>query len=321
MKILVFLESEGAIKNSSLEVLAYAKHTSAAFANATIEALVVGPTSTSLTTLGQYGAHAIVHIDQADFNQPNILTFASAIKQAIVASNPTLVLFAKSALVDAIAPRVAASLSASLATNVVDLPQLADGKLVVKRSIYTGKAFSEVVLNNALQLLTIKKGAAQIDLSDGQASVSNLEVALSVADKAIVSKGTEKATGDILLPEADLVVSGGRGLKGPENWHLILDLAKTLGAATACSKPVSDSDWRPHHEHVGQTGIKVSPSLYIAAGISGAIQHVAGISSSKCIVAINSDPEAPIFKVADYGIVGDVFKVLPALNEALQKSN
>lgn len=319
MKILVFIESDGQIKKSSLEALAYAQGVVSKAGSGHVTAVLAGATSSDLASLGKYGAQDVLHATGADFDTPNILTSAAVLKQAITQVSPDLVVLSKSALVDAMAPRVAAATGASIATNVVELPELGGG-FTVKRSIYTGKAFSSVKLNNALKLVTIKKNAATVVEVIGSANVSTLSVSLSAADKALVSKGVEKATGDILLPEADLVVSGGRGLKGPENWHLITDLAKTLGAATACSKPVSDLDWRPHHEHVGQTGIKVSPSLYIAAGISGAIQHVAGISSSKCIVAINSDPEAPIFKVADYGIVGDVFKVLPALNDALKQN-
>jgi electron transfer flavoprotein alpha subunit len=319
MNILVFLESDGSVKKSSLEALAYAHKTAQALGGGAITAVIAGPTTTDLGSLGGYGVQKVLHADDSAFVQVDIMTSAAVLKQAIAISNPDLVVLAKSSLVDAMAPRVAAATGAALATNVVDLPVLNNGVLSVKRSIYTGKAFSDVALNATLRILTVKKGAATgFEPNSASTTVESLPVSLSAADKALTSKGTEKATGEILLPEADLVVSGGRGLKGPENWGLITDLAKTLGAATACSKPVSDLDWRPHHEHVGQTGIKVSPSLYIAAGISGAIQHVAGISSSKCIVAINSDPEAPIFKVADYGIVGDVFKILPALNQALK---
>lgn len=315
MKYLVFIEADGAVKKSSLEALGYAKAAGAT----EVHALVAGNTTTDLSTLGQYGATTVHHA--GGLPKVDILTVAAALSQAIQAANPDVVVMAKSALVDAVAPRVAVRSNGTLATNVVDLPTGDANGLTVKRSIYTGKAFSEVSLGAGLKVITIKKGAAAITQGSGSAAVQTLNVKLDAADQALQSKGTEKATGEVLLPEADVVVSGGRGLKGPENWHLITNLATTLGAATACSKPVSDADWRPHHEHVGQTGIKVSPSLYIAAGISGAIQHVAGISSSKCIVAINSDPEAPIFKVADYGIVGDVFKVLPALNEAIKQAN
>lgn len=315
MKYLVFIEADGAVKKSSLEALSYAKAAGASH----ITAVVVGATSTDLSTLGAYGATDVLHASSVE--KADILTTAAALTAAVSQVQPAVVVLAKSALVDATAPRLAVRTGAALATNVVSVPENTGAGIVVKRSIYTGKAFSEVALAAGLNIITIKKGAAQPAEVAGSASVSTLAVSLSDQDKALVSKGIEKATGEVLLPEADIVVSGGRGLKGPENWHLVTDLAHALGAATACSKPVSDADWRPHHEHVGQTGVKVSPSLYIAAGISGAIQHVAGISSSKCIVAINSDPEAPIFKVADYGIVGDAFKVLPALKDAVLNAN
>ena len=190
----------------------------------------------------------------------------------------------------------------------------------VKRSIYTGKAFANTILNAEKKVLTIKKNAVAIG-EDGQlAAVEAFHPTISDDDFVVKVTSTQKAKGEILLPEADIVVSGGRGLKGPENWSILEDLAKVLGAATACSKPVSDMDWRPHHEHVGQTGIKVAPSLYIAIGISGAIQHLAGVNSSKNIVVINKDPEAPFFQAADYGIVGDAFDVVPKLTEAIRSS-
>jgi electron transfer flavoprotein alpha subunit len=228
-----------------------------------------------------------------------------------------VIVLAKSSLADAMAARLAGKLKAGLAANVVELPELSNG-FRVKRSIYTGKAFAFTDLTADTKILAIKKNTLEVAETDASASVEKFSPALNESDFGLKITHTEKATGDVLLPEADLVVSAGRGMKGPENWGMVEDLAKALGAATACSKPVSDLDWRPHHEHVGQTGIKVSPNLYIAAGISGAIQHLAGVNSSKVIVVINKDPEAPFFKSADYGIVGDVFDVLPRLTKAVK---
>jgi electron transfer flavoprotein alpha subunit len=212
---------------------------------------------------------------------------------------------------------LAIKLHAALVSNVVELPRL-EGGFVVKRSIYTGKAFADTTITTAKKILAIKKNAVDQKLDGANAQVETFAVALPESDFASKISATERATGEVLLPEADIVVSGGRGMKGPENWGMIEDLAKSLGAATGCSKPVSDIGWRPHHEHVGQTGVKVAPTLYIAVGISGAIQHLAGVNSSKCIVVINKDPEAPFFKAADYGIVGDAFEIVPQLTAALK---
>ena len=191
----------------------------------------------------------------------------------------------------------------------------------MKRSIYTGKAFAITELKADRKIITIRKNSVPITEDGGAAEVVSFAPSLEDSDFGVAVKSTEKSEGEVLLPEADIVVSGGRGLKGPENWGILEDLAKALGAATGCSKPVSDMNWRPHHEHVGQTGVKVAPSLYIAIGISGAIQHLAGVNSSKNIVVINKDPEAPFFKAADYGIVGDAFEVVPKLTEAIKSLN
>ena len=248
----------------------------------------------------------------ADAVQP----LASAIAQVAKDKGADTVLMAHSSLGEAISSRIAIKLDGTAVTNVIGL---LDGDKV-KRSIYTSKAFSTVAIKTANKVLTIKKNSFDVEEGSGSAAVESVAITVAEADNKVKITGTKKQEGDILLPEADLVVSAGRGLKGPENWGMIEDLAKVLGAATACSKPVSDVDWRPHHEHVGQTGIKISPNLYIAIGISGAIQHLAGVSSSKVIVVINTDPEAPFFKAADYGIVGDAFEVVPKLTEALKNA-
>jgi len=318
MAVLVFIESaEGEIKKSSLEAVSYAKSVADA-TGTTVTALALGTISNAeLENAAKYGASKVLHATNTLFDNQVINAYTTAVVEAVKAEGSTIIVLEKSSIVDAIAPRIAARLQASLATNVTELPNLSNG-FEVKRSIFTGKAFSMNQLTGAIKVLTIKKNAhAAIELGT-TATISGFEPTLSASDSAVKHLSTEKATGDILLTEADIVVSGGRGLKASENWYLVENLAKTLGAATGCSKPVSDMHWRPHHEHVGQTGIKVSPSLYIAVGISGAIQHIAGISSSKVIVAINSDPEAPIFKAADYGIVGDAFQILPKLTAAFE---
>jgi electron transfer flavoprotein alpha subunit len=218
---------------------------------------------------------------------------------------------------DAVAARLAIKLDAGLVSNVVELPDISSG-YKVKRSIYTGKAFAETQVNTDHKILAVKKNAVDLKTDGPMAVVEEVILEINEENFGTSITSTDKATGEILLPEADIVVSGGRGMKGPENWGMIEGLARELGAATGCSKPVSDIGWRPHHEHVGQTGVKVAPTLYIAVGISGAIQHLAGVNSSKCIVVINKDPEAPFFKAADYGIVGDAFEILPKLTEAIK---
>ncbi len=321
MSILVFLESaEGKIKKTALEAAAYA----AALAKEdgdTVTAIAIGAVDDDeLAQSGRYGVNKVLHISDERLDQGVIQAYATVLAQAFEKENATVLVLAKSALGDPVAARLAVKIQASLASNVVALPERIEGGFKVKRSIYTGKAFAYVEMAADKKIIAIQKNAIDLVEGDGNAQIEQFEVALNDADFAAKITSTDKITGEILLPDADIVVSGGRGLKGPENWGIIEDLAQALGAATACSKPVSDMDWRPHHEHVGQTGIKVSPSLYIAVGISGAIQHLAGVNSSKCIVVINKDPEAPFFKAADYGIVGDAFEVVPKLTEAIKAS-
>mgnify|MGYP000099486166 CR=1 FL=1 len=232
-----------------------------------------------------------------------------------------IIILANSNIGAAVGSRLSVRLKASLATNVVELPKTDGGQFIVRRGAFSGKAFSDVDLSGDRKIIAVKKNSTEAKHDAGKtAEVVSFSAQLADADFADAPTQVimQEQTGGVLLPEAERVVSGGRGMKGPENWGLIEDLAKALHAATACSKPVSDVDWRPHHEHVGQTGITVSPNLYIACGISGAIQHLAGVNSSKVIVVINKDPEAPFFKAADYGIVGDVFDVLPKLTAAVK---
>ena len=273
--------------------------------------------SQELASVGEAGAAKVLYASDERLNAGVIQAHASAVAQAFQAVGASTLILAKSSLGDAVAARLAIKLDAGLVSNVVELPRLEAG-FVVKRSIYTGKAFADTTITTTKKILAIKKNAVDQKLDGAKAQVEAFAVSISDADFASKITATERATGEVLLPEADIVVSGGRGMKGPENWGMIEELAHTLGAATGCSKPVSDIGWRPHHEHVGQTGVKVAPTLYIAVGISGAIQHLAGVNSSKCIVVINKDPEAPFFKAADYGIVGDAFEVVPQLTAALK---
>ncbi len=310
MNVLIYIESEnGAPKKSALEAVAYG----AEIAKGQVVALASSDTATA--DLGNYGADKVLQF--AVSGKLEASQVAELVAQAAEAQNAEVVIFAKSILNDLAAPMVGIKLGASVASNVIEKPDFSKG-FVVKRSVFSGKAFTEVALNNAKKVLTIKKNAVAMTEKGKTAAVESFSPAITASPVQI--KETTQKTGDILLTDADIVVSGGRGLKGPEHWGMIEELAKTLHAATGCSKPVSDMDWRPHHEHVGQTGIKVSPNLYVAVGISGAIQHLAGVSSSKTIVVINKDADAPFFKAADYGIVGDAFDIIPKLTEALKKA-
>lgn len=317
MSVLIFTELDnGAIKKSSLEAVFYGAEL-AKLQETTATILAIGDASEAeLAKAGNFGATKVLHANDARLAVSNIQAYASVLTDAVNADGADTVILAKSSLGDAVAARVAAKLKASIVSNVTALPNLSNG-FVVTRSIYTGKAFASVLMKSDKKIIAIKKNAVSPVETDALAKVEVFSPVLSDTDFGVKLIATHKASSTISLPEADLVVSAGRGLKGPENWGIVEDLANALGAATACSKPVSDLDWRPHHEHVGQTGIKVSPNLYIAAGISGAIQHLAGVNSSKVIVVINKDPEAPFFKAADYGIVGDVFDILPRLTKAV----
>jgi electron transfer flavoprotein alpha subunit len=261
----------------------------------------------------------VLHAGDSRLDQAIVQAYASVIYQAMQAEGTKTLVLANTSLGTPVAARVATKLNASIATNVTELPDTSSG-FIVKKSIYTGKAFSKIELKNEYKVIAIKKNAAEVKNDGTEAIATTFTPQLNDSDFSVKILSTEKASGEVSLPEANIVVSGGRGMKGPEHWQPIEDLAKLLGGATGCSKPVSDIGWRPHHEHVGQTGVKVSPQLYIAIGISGAIQHLAGVNSSKCIVVINKDPEAPFFKAADYGIVGDAFDVLPKLIDAVKAS-
>lgn len=317
MSILVFIEGEsGKIKKSSFETLSYASELGKSL-SADVTGLAIGNYDNAiLEELGKYGVPTI-KLSKTDTSSWGTNEYLNILHQA--SEGKDIIIMPSSSTTEPVSARLSARLKASIVTNAINLPDTSSG-FKVKKGIYTGKAFAEVELKNNIKIITLKKNAFNPIESDGSATVEETNYSLESDGKVKIVE-TKKSEGKVLLPEADLVVSAGRGLKGPENWGMIEELADLLGAATACSKPVSDADWRGHHEHVGQTGIKISPNLYIAIGISGAIQHLAGVSSSKTIVVINTDEDAPFFKAADYGIVGDAFDVVPRLIEAFKEAS
>lgn len=309
--ILSYIEIiDGEIKKTSLEVVQFGAELAKKMGVSAM-AIAVGKAEIAKVALvGNYGISKVIHLQIEANTSANI---AATIAEIATKNNVSTVLFPKSILANNVAAQVAIKMGAAIVNNVAELPDISAG-FIVKRSIYTGKAFAKVELKAEKRVLILRKNAISLVSTD---NLANVEIySESVSCNSIKITETVKTNGEILLTDAEIVVSGGRGLKGPENWHLIENLAKALGAATGCSKPVSDMDWRPHHEHVGQTGVKVAPNIYFAVGISGAIQHLAGVNSSKVLVAINIDPEAPFFKAADYGIVGDAFDILPKLTLA-----
>ncbi len=271
-----------------------------------------GVSADKLASLGNFGATKVLvqrALQSQDASQLTRLVAATA-----GTTGATTIVFSQDLTGRAVAPRVSASLKAGLVAGAVSLP---DAGGIFKVNVFSGKAFGNVKVNSAIRVVNLTPNSIALEAGSGSAAVEDISVDCGAPSYTV--KSVEKQEGDILLPEAETVVSAGRGLKGPENWGMVEDLAKTLGAATACSRPVADIGWRPHHEHVGQTGLAIRPNLYIAAGISGAIQHLAGVNGSKVIVVINTDPEAPFFKAADYGIIGDAFDILPKLNEEIKK--
>jgi len=318
MSVLVYVEQvDGKFKKSVFEAVSYAKAV-ADQQNTSLTAISIGNVAESeLKALGQYGASKVLTVGSEQLQQFVNQAYASVIAEAARKESAGIVVLSNSFSGKGLAPRIAVKLKSGLADGVTSLPQTDNG-FTVTRNAFSGKAFATVSLTSAVKVLSLSPNAFGVKESPADAAVENFSPEVKQSDLSAVIKDIVRATDKVSLPDAEIVVSGGRGLKGPENWGMIEELAGLLGAATACSKPVSDADWRPHSEHVGQTGIAISPNLYIAIGISGAIQHLAGVSSSKVIVVINKDPEAPFFKVADYGIVGDAFEVVPKLIEAVK---
>lgn len=319
MSILVYVENtDGKFKKSAFEVVSYAKAI-AENTNSDLVAISIGNVpEDELAALGNYGASKVLAVNNEQLSSFVNQAYASIIAEAVKSTGANLLVLSNSFSGKGLAPRIAAKLQAALADGALALPTIEGDKLTVKKTAFSNKSFATVELTAAIKIIALSPNAYETKETGGTATVEPFAANIAQADFSTLVKEIVRATDKVSLPEAEIVVSAGRGLKGPENWGMIEELAEVLGAATACSKPVSDAGWRPHSEHVGQTGIVVSPNLYIAVGISGAIQHLAGVSSSKTIVVINKDPEAPFFKVADYGIVGDAFDIVPKLTQALK---
>jgi electron transfer flavoprotein alpha subunit len=316
MSVLVYTENtEGKFKKSTFELVSFASAV-AQKSGSTVTAVSIGDVDDEeLRKLGNYGVTKILNVKNDQLKTVNVQPYASVISEAAKAESAKVVVMPASFSGKGMAARVAVKLEAGLGENVVDLPDTSNG-FVIKKGSYSGKAYAFIDLTSDVKVISVVANSYKVIENKTNAEIQSFAPALNENDFRLSVKESVRATDKISLPDAEIVVSAGRGMKGPENWGMIEELADVLGAATACSKPVSDAGWRPHSEHVGQTGIAISPNLYVAIGISGAIQHLAGVSSSKVIVVVNKDPEAPFFKAADYGIVGDAFEVVPKLIEA-----
>ncbi len=316
MSVLIFIDAiDGQVKKASFEVLTYGAKV-AEQTGTTAEAVVLGAVKDDLAALGKYGVKKIHHVAGDSLNHLDAQLYTNVIAQVAQATGAKVIIFSNNADGKAIAPRLSVRLKGGLVSGAVALPDTGNG-FVVKKNVFSGKAFANISVSTDIKIITLSLNAYHVIAGEGKAEVVPFNATVD-APKVKVT-GVTKASGEISLTEAEIVVSAGRGMKGPENWGMVEELAKALHAATACSRPVADAHWRPHNEHVGQTGIAIAPNLYIAIGISGAIQHLAGVNRSKIIVVINKDPEAPFFKAADYGIVGDAFEIVPKMTEAIKK--
>jgi len=319
MSILVFAENtDGNFKKSTLEAVAYAAEVAKKNTTTCVAVSIGNVDDAKLAELSKFGADKIVNVKNDKLTTFIAEPFAKILANSSSQENANVIVISNTYSGKSVAPKVAAKLKAGIASGVISYPETTNG-FKVRRTAFSGKAFADIDLKTSVKVLAIIPNTFTTVENNKPVNIVSADGGLSDADFNSTSIEVSRATGKIVLTEADIVISGGRGLKGPENWHLIENLAEALNAATACSKPVSDMGWRPHSEHVGQTGITIKANLYFAVGISGAIQHLAGVSSSKVMVVINKDPEAPFFKAADYGIVGDAFEVMPKIIEAAKK--
>lgn len=314
MSIIIYAESEnGKIKKSAYELASYGR---AIADKMNFELIAVTFNLEEEETLGKYGVEKVIKFNGQSMSNFTAAQYADNIASVAKEYKAKILILSSSADAKYLAPKLSINMSAGYASNALGLPESFQ-PLTVKRSCFTNKAFNICSLKNEVNIIGLSNNSYGV--KENQKTTEIIEKDLISSESTLKVVKVEKAAGEVTIADADIVVSGGRGLKGPENWHLIEDLANTLGAATACSKPVSDMGWRPHSEHVGQTGKPVASNLYIAIGVSGAIQHLAGVNSSKVKVVINNDPDAPFFKAADYGVVGDAFVVVPELTKKLKE--
>ena len=318
MSVIIFADqSEGHIKKAAQEALSYGAALAKALQTTATAVVLGGVSQNDAAQLGKYGVSKVLLGSADTFAHLDGQVFAAAIAQSATQEGAQVIVFPHNPDGKSVAPRVAARLKAGLVAGALDLPDLSGGGFVVRKNVFSGKAFAYVSITSPIKVISLNPNSFHVQEGSGTAEVVAFQP--TTAAPRVKITAVNKVSGEVPLSEAEIVVSGGRGLKGPENWGLVEDLARALGAATACSRPVADAHWRPHHEHVGQTGLTIRPNLYIAIGISGAIQHLAGVNGSKVIVVINKDPEAPFFKAADYGIVGDAFEVVPRLTAAIKQ--
>ena len=315
MVLIVAEQQKGQFKKATLEALTFGRKTAEAM-GASCCALVLGQADNP-AELGKYGASRVFTVSGDGLQGFDPQVYTAVIAEVARRQGAKVIVLNHSSGGRSLLGRLAARLDAASASGVNAVPVYTDGSLQVRKPVFSGKAIATYALKSEISVLTLAGNTLQPEANGSDAPVEALEVAIPAS--RIKIRSVDRVEGKVPLPEAELVVSAGRGLKGPENWGIVEELAGELGATTACSRPVADVGWRPHHEHVGQTGIAIRPNLYIAIGISGAIQHLAGVNNSKTIVVINKDPEAPFFKAADYGVVGDLFEVVPRLTEAFRK--
>lgn len=319
MSVIVLAEhTQGSFRKKTFEAVQYAASIAQQMGTTTTAVVLGTIDEGALNQLGNYGTQKLLHIADARLDTLSARAYAKALAAAAEKEAAKVIVASHDVTGKAVAPRLAARLKAGMVAGAVSHPDLSKG-FVVKKTVFAGKAFAFVNITSDVKIITLMPNTFPVQKAEGTAAVEKPDVNFDDKDFAVEVKEVNKVTGAVPLAEAELVVSGGRGLKGPENWHILEALAESLGAALACSRPVADSHWRPHHEHVGQTGGTIRPNLYVAVGISGAIQHLAGVNGSKTIVVINKDPEAPFFKAADYGVVGDALEVVPKLTAAVKK--